>query len=216
MISKHHNHVIWDWNGTLVDDTAFCTELLNDSLSKYNLPQISIEKYRNEFHFPVESYYKQLGFSEVGVSFEEISLLFIESYRDGWKHCQLHKKAIELFHLLEKQGRKQSILSASKQKPLEEYVEHFNIQDFFSDLVGVNHHYASSKLEEGKEWLRSKKLNPDSMIMIGDTEHDYEVANSLGIDCILVAHGHYHHSRLKKTGAKVIDSFEELWESLQS
>lgn len=215
MIQKKHRHIIWDWNGTLVNDTAFCTELLNQSLRKYNLPEINICDYQNRFHFPVESFYRELGFLERGVTFEEISFLFIENYRSGWEHCLLQDESIEIFDLLKQCGKTQSILSASKQGPLEEYIDHFNIRHHFTDLIGVQHHYASGKEAEGLAWIRKKNLNPKEMLLIGDTVHDYEVAQHLGTDCILVSHGHYCRERLESTGALIIDSFRELLEDLR-
>jgi phosphoglycolate phosphatase len=214
MIRQEHKHIIWDWNGTLVNDTVFCTELLNESLRKYSLPEISVDHYRETFHFPVKSFYEQLGFWDARVSFEEISLIFIESYRAGWKHCQLHTNAMDLFNLCQKKGISQSVLSASKQEPLEEYISHFSINHYFTDLVGVNHHYASSKVDEGKIWLDRHHLRAEEMVLVGDTAHDYEVAQELGTDCILVAHGHYHKDRLLETGATVVESFAELYDYL--
>ena len=38
-------HIIWDWNGTLLDDSWLCVESINKSLKKRNLPQIDKEKY---------------------------------------------------------------------------------------------------------------------------------------------------------------------------
>ncbi|WP_081804819.1 HAD hydrolase-like protein [Draconibacterium orientale] len=46
--------------------------------------------------------------------------------------------------------------------------------------------------------------------MIGDTNHDFEVAQQLELDCILVADGHQSKERLEATGAKVIDELELL------
>jgi phosphoglycolate phosphatase len=48
--------------------------------------------------------------------------------------------------------------------------------------------------------------------MIGDTNHDFEVAQELGINCVLVADGHQSYERLKETGAEVVSSLAELTE----
>ena len=59
---NHIKHVIWDWNGTLVDDSWLFVELMNEELNKRNLTKINIHDYRNHFTFPVKKYYENLGF----------------------------------------------------------------------------------------------------------------------------------------------------------
>ena len=57
-----YKHIIWDWNGTLLDDTWLCVEGINQALIKRNLTPISEDRYREVFTFPVRDYYKKLGF----------------------------------------------------------------------------------------------------------------------------------------------------------
>ena len=57
-----YKHIIWDWNGTLLNDTWLCVEGINKSLEKRSLQTITEEIYRKVFSFPVEDYYKRLGF----------------------------------------------------------------------------------------------------------------------------------------------------------
>jgi phosphoglycolate phosphatase len=46
--------------------------------------------------------------------------------------------------------------------------------------------------------------------MVGDTLHDFEVAQHAGIQCILVASGHQSRQRLEKSRAPVVGSLCEL------
>jgi len=48
------------------------------------------------------------------------------------------------------------------------------------------------------------------VIIIDNTNHDFEVAQQLEVDCILVADGHQSKERLEATGAKVIDELQQL------
>jgi phosphoglycolate phosphatase len=52
--------------------------------------------------------------------------------------------------------------------------------------------------------------------MIGDTVHDYEVAQAMGTDCILISSGHNSRERLENTGALVLDSPLEITEVLMT
>lgn len=55
--------VLWDWNGTLLDDAALCCELLNTMLARHGYAPVgSMEAYRQVFCFPIETYYRRAGF----------------------------------------------------------------------------------------------------------------------------------------------------------
>ena len=50
------------------------------------------------------------------------------------------------------------------------------------------------------------------MVLVGDTDHDYEVATNLGIDCILISHGHQSRTRLNNLNSQVIENLDQLLE----
>lgn len=82
---KGFDHIIWDWNGTLVNDLDYAVSAINRVLSDYRLATISRDHYRNIFRFPVRDYYESLGFDFNRVSFEEVGTRFIENYNAGTK-----------------------------------------------------------------------------------------------------------------------------------
>ena len=46
-----YKHIIWDWNGTLLDDRWLCVEGINQALVKRDLNPISENKYREILPF---------------------------------------------------------------------------------------------------------------------------------------------------------------------
>ena len=55
---EQYKHILWDWNGTLLDDSWLCVEVLNDLLKEQGKDPISLKTYRNHFNFPVIHFYK--------------------------------------------------------------------------------------------------------------------------------------------------------------
>ena len=47
-------------------------------------------------------------------------------------------------------------------------------------------------------------------MMVGDTNHDSDVAEAMGIECVLVENGHMNRKRLEKTGRKVVSDLNEF------
>ena len=102
-----YDNIIWDWNGTLLDDVELCSSIMNNLLRKESLPEISIEKYREIFTFPVEEYYKLAGHSFEKKSFELLGKDFMVEYEEKKLSCKLYPFASETMDLLKEKGKKQ-------------------------------------------------------------------------------------------------------------
>lgn len=209
-ITEKYKHVIWDWNGTILDDSKLCTEIINNILVKRNLPPITLEEYKKIFTFPVINYYKAVGLDISGNNFEIMSHEFINEYESKKLNCSLFHGAKELLEHFAKNDLSQSVLSAYSQYTLEEIVNHFGLSKYFVKLVGLNNIYAASKLENGIKWIKELSINPKEVLMIGDTLHDYEVAQEMGIDCVLFSGGHQAKGKLEAANSQVIMSHLEL------
>jgi phosphoglycolate phosphatase len=202
--------VIWDWNGTLLNDVGISLNAVNQLLADRNLKTITLERYLGVFTFPVQDYYEEIGFDFSNEPFEITAHQFIEIYNHAVRNCGLHDGALPVLDHFRKIGLKQYMLSAMEQSLLEETVKHNNISLFFEGLYGLGDKYAVSKIDVGISLIDQNHLQPSQTLLIGDTVHDYEVAQSVGCQCILIANGHQSRSRLESAGATVIESLSEL------
>ena len=212
MIKKicNYKHIIWDWNGTLVDDVWLVVEVMNKMLKKRHLPSIDSKKYREIFDFPVTKYYSKLGFDFSNESFEELTDEFISEYYARFNGCKLFDEVEEVLKKIRDRGISQSILSASKEDILIEKIKYYGIDKYFCRIIGIENHYAESKVEGGKKWIAKLNLNPQDVLLIGDTIHDYDVSKHIGCDCLLVANGHHSYERLAKLGIDVVSTLKEI------
>lgn len=202
--------IIWDWNGTLLNDLEFCISTINTLLEKRNLPLLTGQKYKDVFSFPVKNYYKTIGFDFNKEDFSIPAKEFIDLYDHGVKNCDLHNSAIEVLSYFKAKGIRQFVLSAMNQNMLEKTLKHNSIFDFFEGVFGLDNHYAASKIIRGEQLLVHFNIEKDKAWIIGDTNHDYEVAQKLGIKCILISDGHQSEIRLKDTGSSVISELSEI------
>jgi phosphoglycolate phosphatase len=74
-------HVVWDWNGTLLDDLDLSIETINSILEENKLKKINKEEYRKKFCFPIITYYDNVGLDISGNNFNELSKKYIERYQ---------------------------------------------------------------------------------------------------------------------------------------
>lgn len=212
MIKKINNykHIIWDWNGTLVDDVWLVVEIMNKMLKKRHLPGIDAKKYREIFDFPVTKYYIKLGFDFSRESFEDLTVEFIGEYYDRFNECKLFYETEKVLQEIKDLGISQSILSASKEDVLIEKIKYYKIETFFCKIIGLDNHYAESKIERGKKWIADLHVNPREVLLIGDTVHDFIVSKHIGSDCQLIANGHNSRKKLEKLGVCVVGSMQEM------
>jgi len=209
-----YKHIIWDWNGTIIDDAWLCVEILNNILEKRGLNSITIDDYRKYFTFPVRDYYVKLGFDFSVEPFEVCGMEFIHEFKKRQFDASLYSGIESVLDKFSKAGISHSILSAQNQITLNETVEYYRLQNRFEGVNGLDHHYANSKINIGKSWIEALNFDPKEVVMVGDTVHDFEVANAMCTDCILIASGHNSKKRLENTGAPVLDSSSEIKEIL--
>ena len=205
---NNYSHIIWDWNGTLLDDIDLCLQIINSLLENRSLPNITRELYLNVFGFPVQDYYQKLGFNFAREPFESISTEFITAYENGRPNCRLMPGARTTLETLTSKGFLQSILSASKQTYLKQAVVEYGIQSHFNSINGLDNHHAAGKLGIAKQYLTSQ--NQNSMLLIGDTLHDAEIARILAIDCWLIPNGHQSRHRLISAEVPLVDSVSDI------
>jgi phosphoglycolate phosphatase len=205
-----YKNIIWDWNGTLLNDVDVCVDAMNILLKNRNMHQLSRKEYKKVFTFPVKEYYKAVGFDFNKEKFEKPAIEFIDNYNNLCYNVKLYKGVTELLKKIDNINIEQYILSAMEHKSLIKMVDSFGISSFFKKISGIDNYYAQSKIEQGKQLISDLNLDKKKTVIIGDTVHDAEVADILGVDCILVAHGHQSYERLAECGNFVIDSLKEL------
>jgi phosphoglycolate phosphatase len=207
---QQHTTIIWDWNGTLLDDAEICREAINKMLKVRNLPELSLERYRDVFTFPVIEYYKEIGFDFTREEWEPVAMEFINLYLSALPTCGLTPFAIEKLETFRQKGYHQAIISAMQHDALLKSVSELGIYEYFDFIGGIGDHYANSKIKNARKYLEEAGLNPSQITIIGDTMHDSEVATELKCNCILVATGHQSFQRLANTGLIVINNLSEI------
>ncbi len=207
-LEKHlspFEHVIWDWNGTLLSDVDFAIQTVNLSLAKRQLPLIDRSAYQQTFCFPIRTYYQKIGLPTDGDEFDVVCNEFIENFMSGIFGCTLVPGARELLASIKDMNKMQSILSATDQVNLDRMMTEFKLRPYLDHIYGIENIYAAGKIHRGHQLIEAAKTDRDRTVLIGDTDHDLEVGNAMGIPVILVAHGHQAKERLEKIHHTVIE-----------
>lgn len=189
--------IFWDFNGTILDDKELCLNILNEMLTTHNRNTVTMEQYLDIFTFPVIEYYKQV-FDLEKTPYNSLAKEFIEKYQSRSLNCKLADGFKEVHTYFKNKGYKQVVLSASQIDNLNFQLDHFKIKDYFDDVLGINDFYAASKVDVGIKYMVDNNIDKSKALMIGDTIHDFEVAQAMGIDILIYANGHQSKQRLDK------------------
>jgi phosphoglycolate phosphatase len=200
----HKRHIIWDWNGTLLDDLEHNVATMNWLLSSEGLPSITVDHHREHFGFPVRDYYEKLGFDVSTARFPVLCQQFNARFHENIDRCTLAAGSMELVEQLRMMGKKQSILSATEQETLSRSVAQFGIDHYFDHVCGIANDQAASKLDRGHALLAESGIDPRDTVLIGDTIHDLEVGKALDVEVVLLAHGHQSSERLRAAHRTVL------------
>jgi phosphoglycolate phosphatase len=205
-----YKHIIWDWNGTLLDDAWLCVEVMNGMLAKRGLPIVNLEFYRSVFTFPVRDYYQKLGYDFTKEPFEEVGMEFMVLYNQRQKECSLHAEVKGVLETVRQKGYGQSILSAREQNELIAETIDLGVNAYFTKVYGLDDHYAHGKTDIGIKLIKDLGFPNSTLLFIGDTQHDAEVACEIGINCILIPNGHHSKERLRACRFPVIRGLNDI------
>jgi len=202
--------IVWDWNGTLIDDVEASVTALNRMLAARNLTTVTKDFYRAHFGFPVRDFYAELG---VDLAHEDWDILCKDYHRffaEGG--FTIRPDARAALDAARARGFRQVILSALRQDIL--LKDSAPLADRFEKIFGVDNLDGASKLARGRELFAALAQEPfeGAPVFIGDTLHDAEVARALGGKCVLYSGGHQDAARLAEAGCPVASTLVDAVE----
>ena len=212
--------IIWDWNGTILDDAGVCRRIADIMLSERGIPTLpDMDAYRAVFGFPIKSYYEKMGyrFGPDDEPYELVADEFIVWYDKLYRTSVLRPGIVPFLDRLKGEGYRQVLLSATRYDQLVEQVAAFgDVGDRFEKKLGLTDHYAFSKAALAKDFIESEGIPRERALFIGDTDHDFEVSSAIGCPCVLLEGGHQSRARLEAMGVPVLKDLDALTAYLHS
>lgn len=200
--------VIWDFNGTIIDDVALGISSVNTMLAKRSLPVLeSADEYRAKLRFPIIDYYRSLGFDFGAEPYDVLAREWVELYNAGEDKCAACTGAADAVHRIREAGIEQQILSASERGMLIASLRRLGLEGYFDEIYAQDNFYAEGKLGTAK--AIASRFGERRAVMLGDTVHDFETARIIGADCILFTGGHGMYSDLAACRVPLVSDLRE-------
>lgn len=208
--AEHANNrkplIVWDWNGTLLDDLDDAVTALNRMLVARDCAPTTKVYYRAHFGFPVRPFYAELGVDLDKWDWDQICIDFHQFFAEA-QAKKIRDGARDALELAKTLGFRQGLLSAHREDMLREAVAEAGLAAYFDFIAGTDNLDGASKLARGRQEFASRPAD-ERRIFIGDTLHDAEVAKALGGRCILVSCGHQTAERLAAAGCSIVEDLK--------
>jgi phosphoglycolate phosphatase-like HAD superfamily hydrolase len=200
-------HLVWDWNGTLLDDFTLVIQATNACLASVGGRTVTAEEHRRDFRRPIPEYYEHVLGRPVGAEeFLRLDAVFHDVYRAGMADCRLATDALAAIAAWE---GTQSLLSMYFHQELVPAVERLGLTllsrvDGLRDAVG-----GGSKTPHLVAHLAALGLRGEDCVLIGDSIDDADAAEAVGARVVLFSGGFTDVARLSATGLPVAATLTE-------
>ncbi|MGA8040258.1 MAG: HAD hydrolase-like protein [Acidimicrobiia bacterium] len=203
-------HIVWDWNGTLLDDLEIVIESVNVGLDSHGIPVIDADTYRHHFIRPVRRFYDSLFARSVSdEEWRSLNETFHREYDSRARGAPLTADTREALARVSELGWTQSLLSMSAGDFLGEIVGHHRLEQWFTRVDGVSWPDGGHKAVHLKAHLDSLSIDGGMAVVIGDTPDDAAAAGETGSAAVLYDGGSHHIEMLMSHGVPVASSLLE-------
>lgn len=201
-------HLVWDWNGTLLDDLTLVVSSTNHAFAAVSGPVVSADEHRRHFRRPIADYYAAvLGRAVDAEEFGRLDKIFHDAYRVGLTTCRL---AADAQAAIRAWSGTQSLLSMWFHDELVPALSAYGLDGRFSRVDGLRSAVGGDRKAEHLAWhLDGLGVRGDATVLIGDSLDDAAAAESVGAACVLYTGGFTDAERLRDSGVPVADTLTD-------
>ncbi|MGY3622107.1 HAD family hydrolase [Bradyrhizobium sp. USDA 10063] len=214
--------LVFDWNGTLLDDADALLQTTNTILDRFGRAPIDMQTFRDQSDVPLSVLYRNLGLSEGEVETvdRDGSAIFHDTYEPLASKADLREGARRILETARQHAGSTIILSNHIVEPLCTQLRRLGIEDCISEVLAfesrATQYKSMSKGERLRVYMQTHNLSPGSTFIIGDMPVETDIARNLGLTSISVTGGFVSEWRLQAAQPDyIIDDHHKLLPILQ-
>jgi phosphoglycolate phosphatase len=204
MTAAEQKYIVWDWNGTLINDLALGLHCFNITMRHFKKPEVVLEQYQKTFEYPFKRHYCKNGFSEeeFDQNVDIIQHVFHDAYDAGVLDIGFRDGVTDILTSTIKFDVHHIILSNHHTPSINAHLDRLNARYYFKDVLAHSNREAQSgwlpKSEHLKQFMQNNHLNPTKTCIVGDTPEESHIGRELGIASILITGGFATPERLQE------------------
>ena len=181
--------IIFDVDGTLIDGTEGILKSVCKAIKYFNLPMPPQEKLVEFVGPPMQNSCKAT-FNTTDEFAQDFANFFRKEYAAGDVFfAKVYDNIFELLDCLKTQGFKLGVATYKRQDYAIDLMKHFGFDKYFDSICGADNENKLKKINILNNCMANLNSEKSSTILIGDSYHDAEAAQELGISFIGVTYG---------------------------
>ncbi|HBQ89304.1 MAG: HAD-IA family hydrolase [Alcaligenes sp.] len=196
--------VLFDWDGTVMDSTYSIASSIQLASADLQLPVPSIQQASWVIGLSLES---ALYRAVPDLTAEQMPL-FLERYRYHFMQRDPHIKLFDgiLPFMGELRGRQIAlgVATGKSRQGLDRVLQQVNLSTFFDATRCADETRSKPDPEMLHQLLAELMLEPEQVLMVGDTVHDIHMAANAGMDSVAVTYGAHDPQTLTKAEPTVM------------
>ncbi|MBT2508210.1 HAD family hydrolase [Streptomyces sp. ISL-98] len=211
MVKHTTTHLVWDWNGTLLDDISAVIGATNAAFAEIGLEPITLARYQELYCVPIPRFYERLmGRLPTDAEWVVMDEAFHRHYTERRVACGLTQGVEDLLLEWQSGGRSQSLLSMYGHEQLLPVVRGYGIERHFIRIDGRTGPSGGSKAAHMTRHVAALGgVASDRVVVIGDAVDDAVAAAHVGARAVLYTGGSHSRASLEQAGVPVVDTLEE-------
>lgn len=195
--------IVFDWNGTLLDDANAVLQTINAILSRFSHAAIDMHKFREEFELPLSVFFRKLDMSkdEIELVHSNDSAIFHDTYEFLASGTALRKGVRNLLLTARQQAMQTVIVSNHIVEPIRAQVRRHGVETHVTDILAfesrATQFRSMSKEDRLRLYMLTNDLSPDRTVVVGDMPVETEIARNLGLISVSIAGGFVSEARLR-------------------
>lgn len=193
-------NILFDLDGTLTDPYLGISHSVQHALKKLGIEEKDEKRLRFFIGPPLKNSFKE--FYHFDDATMETAIHYFREYFEakGIYENKLYEGAGVLLKTLTGKGKKCILATSKPQKFAEKILRHFDIHDYFYDIVGSNLDETMTEKDEVIRWVMEKNnLEKEKTIMIGDRKYDIDGARKNNIASLAVLYGYGSKEELENS-----------------
>lgn len=213
---KRYGAVVFDWDGTVMDSTHSIVSAIQSACADLDLPIPSVENASWVIGLSLQS----ALYHAVPTLTAEKMPLFLERYRFHFllrdPEIKLFDGILQLFGSLRARRILLGVATGKSRVGLDRVLNSMRLMDTFAITRCADESFSKPHPGMLLEIMEGLNLQPEQILMVGDTSHDIQMAHNAGVDSLAVTYGaHDRQTLLAAEPAFVVSSVEEMQAWLQ-
>ena len=214
---RRYDLVVWDWDGTIMDSTPTIVHCIQQACRDldFPVPDDSISSY--VIGLGVQDSLRRVVPTVHPARFPELVERFRYHYLAKDHELHLFVGIRELLEDLKNKGFMLGVATGKPRRGLDRSLNFHELKHLFHDTRTADESFSKPHPGMLLDLSDSLQVPVRKMLMIGDTTHDLEMAQSAGVDGIAVSYGAHPADALKAAKSLAcLDNVEQLVAWLQN